>query len=1006
MITKIQEHFHRNLLLYLIIGLFFSIGFNTSVTKSVAVTQFSVNNGAENLSIPYTIAGFTFFTLAALVTFSITRYSTLLIQMILFIFFSAIMFLNSFLSGYLNGLEINPVLGYGFLFVSTKTIIELSESLMWLVPAAVFPTQKIKKCFFYIAASYKLGVFSGALLIRLFTKFATPAEFLFFCACLMGLAAFFLGMIYRFNWHVEEDEEEVDGTLSEFFEFLSKSSYWVSILAVVMFVHICFFSCEYSFNVVSEFNFPEQNALLSYFASFTLFETVTSTLFSLFCYKLIMKWLGVWNTVNLVPVLYGCMFFAYYSLGKNIYASSVIGIMNIVIVEYFLALFIIVFKAVARKFSHLIISFSSTVGLFVGMVLAGLLTLVYKQGYVDFQTFSLLLAIYALGVGLFAFSTKSSYTLALSHGIAIRELQQMQEENFKLPVVQNALMSLWKEEDPDAKLLGLQVPVVVEDPFVIRYYVKVLEGIHDPDPDVRITALNSCFGFKNVIDTLYESIFKKFDDPEPSVRLKALQLLGSGSDIDLDPYDYVIQDLVDTQKDELKKELAATIALLCENGHYHYQSYQFLMMEFLEDSNFEVRLAALKSLKQILKDNPKELASVLLFHLNEKEPLVAGIVIQTLEGLKQYIDFESLNLFTRDVWLWKNTVQLLKHTEYSKKREEVLKSAIENMYRLFHQLLSIQTLKGKGDHESISLLISYLKDNNITILETAINAAFFNLYGDDSQTKYVFKHLLQTSGSKRNNAIEMLEHLGDPRIVEMISPFFEQTDEQRRKKCYTMLSSKGYQSKLGGVFEELLTEQNEWIRASAIYSMQFFHKSSSIPILQDLSLNDPSEIVRDIAAYIKNEFEGVPQEAPQMKELEPSLRLIENIVFLKESDLFRPLSLCDIASIMKKIKIKKFSALDSIYTSEQPLDGIYLIKEGQMTIIAQDKSVQLSVGPKQTVGLISYFVPNWAFKRGEASTNVTAYYLTFSDLTKCLEVWPQLREGIIAILCKIVERYE
>lgn len=1006
MIIKIQEHFYRNLLLYLIIGLFFSIGFNTSVTKSVAVTQFSINNGAENLSIPYTIAGFTFFTLAALVTFSITRYSTLLIQMILFIFFSGIMFLNSFLSGYLNGLEINPVLGYGFLFVSTKTIIELSESLMWLVPAAVFPTQKIKKCFFFIAASYKLGVFSGALLIRVFANLATPAEFLFFCACLMGLAAFFLGMIYRYNWHVEEDEEEVDGNLSEFFEFLSKSRYWVTILSVVMFVHICFFSCEYSFNVVSEYNFPEQNSLLSYFASFTLFETITSTLFSLFCYKLIMKWLGVWNTVNLVPVLYACMFFAYYSLGKNVYASSVIGIMNIVIVEYFLALFIIVFKAVARKFSHLIISFSSTVGLFVGMVLAGLLTLIYKQGYVDFQLFSLLLAVYAAGVGLFAFTAKSSYTLALSHGIAIRELQQMQEENFKLPVVQNALMSLWKEEDPDAKMLGLQVPVVVEDPFVIRYYVKVLEGIHDPDPDVRITALNSCLGFKNVIDTLYESIFKKFDDPEPLVRLKALQLLGSGSDIDLDPYDYVIQDLVETEKDELKKELAATIALLCENGHFHYRNYQFLMMEFLEDSNFEVRLAALKSLKQILKNNPKELASVLLFHLNDKEAQVSDIVIHTLEGLKEYIDFDSLDLFTRDVWLWKNTVKLLKHMEYRKKKEEVEKSAIENMYRLFHQLLSIQTLKGKGDHESISLLISYLKDNNLTILETAINAAFFDLYGDDSQTKYVFKHLLQTSGSKRNNAIEMLEHLGDPEIVEMISPFFEQSQEQRRKKCYTMLSSRGYQSKLGGVFEELLIEQNEWIRASAIYSMQFFHKTSSLPILEDRAQNDPSDVVRDVAAYLKNEFEGISCETPQMRELEPSLKLIENIVFLKESDLFRPLSLGDIAAMMKKIKTKKFLVGEWIFTPEQPLDGIYLIKEGQIDIIASEKNVRLSLGPKRTIGLISYFVPHWAFDRGEVSSNAVVYYLSFSDLKKFLEVWPQLREGIITILCKIVEQYE
>ncbi len=54
-------------------------------------------------------------------------------------------------------------------------------------------------------------------------------------------------------------------------------------------------------------------------------------------------------------------------------------------------------------------------------------------------------------------------------------------------------------------------------------------------------------------------------------------------------------------------------------------------MEYLEDSHYEVRLAAIRAIRSLLKEDPKQLASLLVHNLKEREPKVANEIIFLLE---------------------------------------------------------------------------------------------------------------------------------------------------------------------------------------------------------------------------------------------------------------------------------------------------------------------------------------------------------------------------------------
>lgn len=966
----------------------------------MGVTQFSIQEGAQNLSILYTVAGLIFFASAMLVTYLLTRFSCFVVSSITLAIFSGVLFLDAALTWYVSTHEIGQGVALGFLFVNTKTIIELSESIMWLIPAAILSTRKAKQSFVIVGIAFKFGVLFGSILVQTSASVITPAMFLALCTTFMGVAAGSVAVIQHYSWEIKEEEE--DTSIQDFAEFLLKNRYWIVIIFIEILVLLCYFSLEYSFNVIAEFNYPEQTALMTYYGRFEFAETLFTSIVSLVAFTSILNRLGVWHTFNLIPALFSLLFFLYYYFGKNAYLNMAIGMMSVMLVEYSLMLIIIVYKAAAQKFRNLIISLSDSFGLFLGMALAGLFGLLLQFGYVDFQNYCLILALASAAIAAYAYISRHNYTKALAQGISSEQLQQLGQENFKLPIVQKAVLTLWNTDDVDAKKMGLQVPILVEDPFVIRYYTKVLEGLNDKDREVRLGALHSAVRFSSVIDILEPIIIKRLADIDPQVRLTALRTLAECGVTDLEQYQNIIEELKDSKNKEIQEEIALTI------GALHLTDYQSLLMTYLDASNYEVRLGALRSIKKLLELQPRELTSLLLYRLSEKDLKVAEEIITYLEDLEDYIEPDNFDIFTKDVWLWRNTLKLMKQMEYTEHKDYVIQSAVVNMYSLYEQLLCIETLNIIQDEEPVHFLIDYIREKTALILETTINIAFFDMYSDDTHTKYVYRHLTDGHDHKKGNAIEMLEHLGNPKIVQILSPFFETEKLKFHDKIQEILSATMHRWHLSYVFEELLSEDDRWVRACIVHAMRCLSLDEFIPTLQRLSETDPSDLVRNNAYYSIKVISGDIKEGDDMKEIEQQALLIENIMFLKRTELFSSLTLNELVVIVQNIELCELEPGELLFSLEDPLKGVYLIMSGEVELYTRnpkDKDAHL-LSTKDSLGLASFYGSDPLLEKAVAKTKTKAFFINKDNFANILEHYPRIQAGIISELCKIVRRYE
>lgn len=147
-----------------------------------------------------------------------------------------------------------------------------------------------------------------------------------------------------------------------------------------------------------------------------------------------------------------------------------------------------------------------------------------------------------------------------------------------------------------------------------------------------------------------------------------------------------------------------------------------------------------------------------------------------------------------------------------------------------------------------------------------------------------------------------------------------------------------------------------------------------------------------------------------MKEMEQQALLIENVMFLKRTDLFRPLTLNELVVIIQNIELQEFSSGEFIFSPNIPLKGIYVIHTGSVELVLEGKQGRelppLILHSRDTIGIVSYYRELPRLKKAKALTDVKAFFIAKDNLSNILEHYPDVQEGIIAELCKIILRYE
>lgn len=996
---ELAVHFKKNKVIFFLLGLFLLLGFN-AISEVIGVTEFSVNFGGEQLSFLYTVSGFVYLFSCLIITYLLTRISCFSLAFYLFFLFSALMAFNGFICWAVKADSSMKFLGYSFLFVSTRVMSELSASVMWLLPATVLTTQKAKKFFVYIAISYRVGILLANSLLVYFAHEISPASFMFLCTFTTMLGAMMLGVFDHRSWGISSPESKETTSLTEFFNYLKNSHFWFVIMAIQVLIMFAYYSLDYSFNVVAEDNFNESTDLISYYGLYGMFETVFSILVAYFAFNFILTKFGIWNAFSLIPAAFGVLFALYFFGGKNIFLNSVIGILGNSINDFGQLLMIIIFKACLDKYRNLILSVSDNLFYFFGASLAGLAGLFLQYELMSFSIYTLMLAFATFGIAFLTWHTREYYTLALSKGLfSLKEVWDYEIEHVKTPLIQKSLFKLTQIEDSHSKILGLQIPVIVDNPFVVQFFIKTIQTLDHEDPDFRLNALMSCLRFANVGEALEPFVAKKLNDTDPQVRLMALYVLAECSVKHLERYKNVIEELKNSKSMTIRHKMAFAL------GALKSEEYLPLLHSFYLDTHPKVRFAAIHAIAKILAKQPEKLVSTLFPYLNEKDPKVAQEIIRVLENYEPHIDRGNIDLLTNDLFLWRNQINLLLLIGTTENNEALNQSAILNLIKLYEYTLSIEMLKKLGSDEPVKLIIEYLEEQNKIILETAIHVVFFDLY-DEETPKLIYHDLLENHGESKGNTIEMIEHLGDPSLVKMLNPFLHASKLEFVDTAAAIITADEPFWSLNYVIKGLLKENTDWIRACLVYTMKRLKDSEFIDDLWDLAENDPSEIVRINAEYAAEAIANGEQNRINERRFDRELVLIDNIIFLKRNNLFQKISLLDYLKVIKYIEVREYDASNVIASPENPLEGIYIVIKGEAATYEGGESLFATHFPKDAIGILEYYIPKRRERTVIAATLLKTFFIHKDHFAKIEEYYPQVKEGAVIELCRCVAQYE
>ncbi|MFA5480272.1 MAG: HEAT repeat domain-containing protein [Candidatus Muiribacteriota bacterium] len=227
---------------------------------------------------------------------------------------------------------------------------------------------------------------------------------------------------------------------------------------------------------------------------------------------------------------------------------------------------------------------------------------------------------------------------------------------------------------------------------------------------------------------------------------------------------------------------------------YKDSSYYLNMLK--NSDNVEEKLFAIKKLVLFKKEN---IAQEVIPYLDHSEPVVRYVTAQTLG----YFMFDNVG---------KALLEALVEPE-----EWVRLEIVE----------AIGKVKPKN---AIPILLKYLETESDNKIKATI-IKVLGILNDEKVIPYIAQFLNSSDERVKANTIEALENFENSRILELLKPF--KTDKNNRVRANTALlfvkkgKSEGYE-----ILEDMLKDDNEWMVASAVYSLGEISNEQALSIME------------------------------------------------------------------------------------------------------------------------------------------------------------------------------
>jgi HEAT repeat protein len=525
---------------------------------------------------------------------------------------------------------------------------------------------------------------------------------------------------------------------------------------------------------------------------------------------------------------------------------------------------------------------------------------------------------------------------------------------------------------------------------------SVMEGFLDhPDRRIQIEALSGFYLGKDPRNlSIFRNRLNNFLNGKDSDLRMGVEILSKTGD---NAFSDILLDLSAGEDPELK---AWAISGLSKMKH---KAAVDIVQASLEDTSPKIRKAAVEAIGVLGNTIP---VKMLITRLTDPDPNIRARAAQLIQRREKDALPDLLSALHQPSHVLKNEVLSL--LDDIGAPSVMLSSFITNELKAAYGCLAqVKMLESGPLSPALVLCRDYLLEKHNEIIEIVLKGIGSTVFGN--RMKLIIRAI--RSGEKRDvdNAIEALESNLHADIRRLLVPLLgEGTTEEKLAVARERIGDDlPMASSLEEVFKELVGDPDPMIKVLGLYALGESARDNALLPEIRRSANSESQMVKKAAVWAMAALEAGVYTKNRSTASSP---MVEKIRWIRQIPLFTNLRIQELLGLIPTMECQQYFKNDIVLRENMPYDCLYLIFEGQVSLITGLETDRQKV--------IEFIGKNWFF--GELAlidgknhpytvkveSDVMIYMLKADDFLLLLKNSPVVSLNLCKVLMQRIRDYQ
>jgi hypothetical protein len=420
-----------------------------------------------------------------------------------------------------------------------------------------------------------------------------------------------------------------------------------------------------------------------------------------------------------------------------------------------------------------------------------------------------------------------------------------------------------------------------------------------------------------------------------------------------------------------------------------------LAIPYLSHNEEPVRMAALDAIK-INNDQTLQHVIPLLADQSDLVREKAKIKIQTASYQNGKLLIESLNLPNKtlrdSIFGLLEILGIKKPDTFLFAQHQIEKSYVNLV--LIEALMTFQKTVGRD------LLREHLEQKTHEHIESLFRVLAIQDASGQMQT--VLKSLYSKNERRKANALEAMEAILEKSLLNLVLPLLDGSSSTKaleigRKK----MSLPNFGPELDELFRFLL-ESDCWISVvNVLYCIREDRSVLIDPEIMRKLTNSENPVVQKEAKMVLQIQQNLNG---REKDMEPEMLTAEKILHLKKIDIFKQLSVNDLAAIASITNMRVYPPGEIIFKEQDIAETMYLIIEGELTTLKNEKEFVGKLVAGENFGTMALLLDEVRLLTARTETESQLLIIHKQEFKEIVREYPQIALEISKELAGHIKR--